>query len=109
VNNLAFLDGSYYCLIGRAIEWQASYQHEVEDYSDAPNIDFFIMIILENFRRAIVWAVETASVNVDCLKCLSASNIEVNQFDVNLSSLSEENVAASDVSMNNALLMKVED
>ena len=67
------------------------------------------MIILENFRGAIVWPMKTASVNTDCLKGLGASNIEVDQFDVNLSSLSEKYVATSDVSMNYALLMKVED
>lgn len=67
------------------------------------------MIILENFRSAVVWAMKTASVNTDCLKCLGTSNIEVDQFDVNLSSLREKNVATSDVSMNYTLLMKVED
>ena len=67
------------------------------------------MIILENFRSAVVWAMKTASVNTDCLKCLGTSNIEVDQFDVNLSSLREKNVATSDVSMNYTLLMKVRD
>ncbi len=67
------------------------------------------MIILENFRSAVVWAMKTASVNTDCLKCLGTSNIEVDQFDVNLPSLREKNVATSDVSMNYTLLMKVED
>ena len=66
------------------------------------------MIILENFRGAIVWAMKTASVNADRLKGLGTSNIEVDQFDVNLSSFSEKDVATSDVSMNYALLMKVE-
>lgn len=67
------------------------------------------MIILENFRSAVVWAMKTASVNTDCLKCLGTSNIEVDQFDVNLSSLREKNVATSDVSMNYTFLMKVRD
>lgn len=109
MDDLALLDSSNYCLIGIAIEGQTTHEHEVADDSDTPNIDFFIMIILENFRGAIVWAMETSSIDSECLHCLGASNIEIYQFDVNLSSFSEENVATSNVSMNYTLLMKVGD
>ena len=105
--NIPLLDTFDNLFIGVAIEWKSSNKHEVEDDTGTPNINFIRVFILKHFRSAIKRAVYTASLNRSSFEGLCPSNVKIDDFDTNLASLSEKNVARADISVNDTSLMKV--
>jgi hypothetical protein len=91
--NISLLDTFNDLLIRVAIERKGSNKHEVEDDTGTPDINFIRVFILEHFGSAIERPVHTASLNRSSFEGLCPSNVEINDFDVYLASLSEKDVA----------------
>lgn len=52
---LTFLHIFYYLFIICSVEWRIATQQYVEDYAYAPEVTFFIVGIIEDLGRDIVW------------------------------------------------------